>query len=216
MKKRVLATIVAISAISSVGFASPMTDYSQGNVAVDLSVRASNHTDMDGNSGDGKTANFNYGLTVGMGDNWAFQYKKDNADSKTFTEGGGNTGHTELESNQYNVLYKLDQNLSAFVGLTNTKAKYRMNASLDTDNAVGYQVGLVGTMPLAPKLTGYASLGLGNKITDYQIGLGYEVFQNVELNVGYQDTKFKKLHYSGESDFDYKAHGMTYGLTYKF
>jgi hypothetical protein len=218
--KKVLSGVAALLMVSSVGFASPLTDYSQGKVAIDLSVRSSNDITSDGYDYDGKTSNFNYGATVGLGNGFAFQYKQDNADSKDRSFGSLYiTEHTELKSNQYNVLYQVNPNVSAFVGLINTKPQWKDSAGYGGSgkNTTGYQVGVIGTMPIADKTTVYASLGYGDKIEDYEFGIGYEVATNLELNVGYKDTKFKKLNMNdGSSDFNYKAHGLTYGVTYKF
>lgn len=216
--KKVLSGVAALLMVSSVGFASPLTDYSQGKVALDLSVRSSNDVTADGTDFDGKTSNVNYGVTVGLGNKFAFQYKQDNADAKDKYDSVGVNGHPELGSNQYNVLYQLNPNVSAFVGLTNTQPTLKSTfGSQDGKHTTGYQVGVIGTVPLGDKTTAYASLGYGDQIEDYELGLGYAVAQNLELNVGYKDTKFKKLNMNqGDSDFDYKAHGLTYGVTYKF
>jgi len=216
--KKVLSGVAALLMVSSVGFASPLTDYSQGKVAIDLSVRSSNDVTDNGTSYDGKDTNFNYGVTVGLGNKFAFQYKQDNADAKDKYWGAGYSDHSEVASNQYNVLYQINPNVSAFVGLTNTKPTYKYTGnSHDGKNTTGYQVGVIGTVPIGDKATAYASLGYGDQIEDYEFGLGYAIAQNLELNVGYKDTKFKKLNWNvGGSDFTYKAHGLTYGVTYKF
>lgn len=219
--KKVLSGVAALLMVSSVGFASPLTDYSQGKVAVDLSVRSSNDVTADGNDYDGKTSNFNYGVTVGLGNNLAFQYKQDNADTKNYSDFNGPSvsGHAELESNQYNILYQVNPNVSAFVGLTNTKPQLKTSdGDWNGKNSTGYQVGVVATVPIADKTTAYASLGYGDKIEDYEFGLGYAVATNLELNVGYKDTKYKKLQLQDPdtNDFNYKVHGLTYGITYKF
>jgi len=212
--KKILSGVAALLMVSSVGFASPLTDYSQGKVALDLSVRSSNDVTADGIDFDGKTSNVNYGVTVGLGNKFAFQYKQDNADAKDKYFGAGISLHPELASNQYNVLYQINPNVSAFVGLTNTQPTLN---SQDGKHATGYQVGVIGTVPIGDKATAYASLGYGDKIEDYEFGLGYAIAPNLELNVGYKDTKFKKLNMNdGDSDFTYKAHGLTYGVTYKF
>lgn len=215
--KKLLSGVAALLMMSSVGFASPLTDYSSGKVAVDLSVRSSNDLTVNGFDLDGKTSNVDYGATIGLGNGFAFQYKRDNADSKNYTNLGV-TAHTELQSNQYNLLYQLNPNVSAFAGLTNTKAQIKSTVQdIDGKNDVGYQVGFIGSVPIADKTTAYGSLGYGNKIEDYEVGLGYEVAKNTELNVGYKDTKFKKLTLQdSDYEFDYRANGLTYGLTYKF
>lgn len=98
MKKIALATLIAC-AMSSVAMASPLTDYSKGNAALDITYRNTSTYDVDakidglgnldqlvngisdGNHPNplrmlsGKT-NVEWGFTYGIGNNWALQYRQ--------------------------------------------------------------------------------------------------------------------------------------------
>jgi predicted porin len=85
MRKCVLA-ILFIFALSSVAFASPLTDYSKGKAALDLNYRVSpdydaslgvKGTDLDtGKVGFDGDSNVEWGFTYGIGNNWALQYRQ--------------------------------------------------------------------------------------------------------------------------------------------
>jgi hypothetical protein len=112
---------------SAVGFASPLTDFSQGKGALDITLRPSSNLDFEGESLDGTSSNFDLGLTLGLGNNFAFQWQKSTAKSKLFgtLSDGVNTAtgsmNTKLTANQFNILYKLEKNFIAFVGYTQAK-----------------------------------------------------------------------------------------------
>ncbi|MDD4601750.1 hypothetical protein SDC9_13699 [bioreactor metagenome] len=91
MKKIVLAVLFTF-ALSSVAFASPLTDYSKGKAALDINYRVSPDYNVDSKFGDfnlkeeakniGLPTNFDgdsnveWGFTYGIGNNWALQYRQ--------------------------------------------------------------------------------------------------------------------------------------------
>ena len=91
MKKCIMA-ILFIFVLSSVAFASPLTDYSKGKAALDINYRVSPDYDVDARAGDinimkqAKDAglptsfdgdsNVEWGFTYGIGNNWALQYRQ--------------------------------------------------------------------------------------------------------------------------------------------
>ena len=238
--KKVILTSAILLAFSAVGMASPLTDYSQGKVAVDISVRPSMDVEGSDSSGilkaDGKNNNLDLGLTVGLGNKFAFQYKNNHGDSKKYLVNDiiygyaiNGTIHSELKAQEFNMLYKVDKSLSAFLGYTTAKASLHASGTVDGqpaagslagNSANGYQVGLIGTTLIGDKAVAYGVLGIGNKISSYEIGLSYEVAKDIDLNIFYKDTKYKKLklEYNGtqSGEFDYKASGIGYGVTFKF
>jgi len=239
--KKILNGVAALLMVSSVGFASPLTDYSQGKVALDVLFRPSADLNLYGYSYDGRNDNWGYGLTVGLGNKFALQYRNSKDDAKAETDISSYLNQScknALTAQEYNVLYQLDKGLSAFAGVTNIKAAQDVYFSRDTHwismsgpvmpagssilekSITGYQVGVIGSTQIGDKMKAYGVVGVGNHIENYEIGLGYEVVKNVEVNVGYRETTYKKMKisYKGiDSDaFDYKVKGMSYGITYKF
>lgn len=182
--RKILLIITLILAFSSVGFASPQTDYSQGKVSIDYAFRP--NLDLDWSSKgtlDGKSGNHDLGITIGLGNNFAFQFQNQTADSKSYYFSDPSTpftANTETNANQFNLLYKLDNNVSAFVGYVNAKTDVKLSGSetISGKRVNGWQVGLVASTPLAEKLTGYGSVGFGSKIENFEIGLGYALSKN--------------------------------------
>ncbi|MBP2654276.1 MAG: hypothetical protein H6Q73_1845 [Firmicutes bacterium] len=223
MKKSILITTVALAfSLASVCSASPLTDFSTGKASIDLNVRSCGDVDVSAESYsytlDGKNDNFEGALTYGLGNNFAVQYRNTTGDSKTI---GYYSLKTTSKAQEFNVLYKVNNNLEAFVGWTQAKAgisSYSMK--LNGNDVNGYQIGVTGFATLSPKVNGYASIAAGNHITNYGVGVGYELSKNCEFNIGYKDTKYKDLSivYAGDSysGYDYELKGMTYGVTLKF
>ncbi len=234
LKKVVLGTILTLS-VASICAAGPLTDYSQGKTSLDLTYKPSSDLEIEGFSIDGKSANFDVGFTAGLGNKTAIQYRFGTADSKSYSYTGDLYGYsvdgsakTTLDAHELNVLYQLDKNVSAFVGFTSTRVGGKVSGTVDgiagsesvktTNN--GFQVGFVGTAELADKLNAYGVVGVGNKITNYEVGLSYEVAKNTELNLGYRNTKYKNLEVSAYGyttpEFSYKTEGLTLGVTMRF
>lgn len=239
MKKKVLLTLAAAMAVSSVSFASPLSNYDQGKLAIDLNTSISpkvelSSGDLSGN--DDAKNRLGAAVTYGLGDKWAVQYKYLDNKSKTYAyediapgdyESG--TLNAQLSSHEFNVLYQLDPNISAFVGWTKASAKVNYSYQLGTSPSTiietgsgtekqsknGYQIGLIGQTKLADKVTGWASVSAGNKITGYEIGVGYDMSEFTEFNVFYRNTKYKDFNIADEK-FDVKTKGLGAGITFKF
>ena len=91
MKKIVMA-VLFIFALSSVAFASPLTDFSKGKAALDINYRVSPDYDLDARVNDFNVnaaakeiglptkfdgdSNLEWGFTYGIGNNWALQYRQ--------------------------------------------------------------------------------------------------------------------------------------------
>jgi opacity protein-like surface antigen len=83
--KKIVLVALLIFAMSSMAMASPLTDYSKGNAALDINYRNSSTYDVNagingtplngGISFDGKH-NYEWGFTYGIGNNWALQYRQ--------------------------------------------------------------------------------------------------------------------------------------------
>ncbi|MBP2642159.1 MAG: hypothetical protein H6Q67_46 [Firmicutes bacterium] len=241
MKKSIFITTVAlVFAVASVGSASPLSDFSTGKASIDLNVRSGGDIEVsaegDSVTGDAKDCNFEGTITYGLGNNFAIQYRNTTGDSKKYNGTvyydsyvlDGNINGTS-KAQEFNVLYTLNKNFIAYVGWTQAKAGFDASGtvngapasiSMSGNNTNGYQVGLTGVTNFGAGFNGYATVAAGNHITNYEIGVGYEIAKNCELNIGYKDTKYKDLSISyggySYSGYDYEFKGMTYGATYKF
>jgi hypothetical protein len=239
MKKKVLLTLAAAMAVTSVSFASPLTNYEKGSTAIDISSSISPKFEISagGVSGsDDAKERLGAGVTYGLGNKFALQYTYLDNKTKEYLvyENMGfdyenATLNAKLTGHEINVLYQINPNVSAYVGMTRSKAKvtetdnYGPNPGNITDSESysesqtknGYQVGLVGQTKLADKLTGWASVSAGNRVNAYEIGLGYDVAKNTELNLFYREVKYKDFDVY-DTKVDVTTKGLRAGVTFKF
>lgn len=208
-KKLLLATVMGLTLAASTAMAAPLDDYSAGKVAVDVGFNWGSKTklDSDVDSISNKPA-MNAGVTVGLGNKMAVQYKYDNWQTKTV--------YNEIDSVQFgyqkhqlNLMYQVAPGISPYVGWRHDKGN--MNVSdlgtlSGSDNIL--QVGVLGQLKFAnnkAKLWGDIAVGTKNR-QSYEVGVGYEVVKNIDLNVTYQYNNIDSV----------KVQGMTTGVTYKF
>ncbi len=240
MKKKIFLTLAAAMAVTSVSLASPLSNYDKGNLAIDLTTSISPKVDVDvaqlGGASDDAKNRLGAGITYGIGNRLALQYKY--ADNKTKdyfyeettpSDYNNETDSVQIFAHELNVLYQVNPNFSAFVGLTKTSAKlnwshnYGPNSGniIDSQSGTvkqsqnGYHVGFIAQTKLADKVTGWASASAGNKLTAYEVGVGYDVAKNTELNVFYRNNKYKKNELDGV-EFDVTTKGLGAGVTVKF
>lgn len=177
MKKTVF-TLVLIFSIMSVCAASPLTDYSQGKVAIDYTYRPSfdmetspevsgseniqKPVDYINNEINKREKNFSgkakldWGITAGLGNNWAFQYRglKAEADGNTYPIENPPTANLvksnnsplavtltpQVKSQEFNALYKLSEGFSAFAGLVEVSPSVKVSPRyIERDGDVVYQ-----------------------------------------------------------------------------
>lgn len=232
MKKKVLLTVAAAMAVTSVAFASPLTNYDKGSLAIDLNTSISPEMESGGTV-DAKSR-LGAGITYGIGNKMALQYNYSDNKSKSFPDwfevgsyDADGFATAQVTGHQLNVLYQINPNVSAFAGLTRSKLKYSGSYVLSdgsgpigtlsasaTQTENGYQVGFIGQTQLSEKLDGWALISAGNRVNAFEIGLGYEVAKNTDFNVFYRQTKYKD--FGVDESVDVKMKGLGAGLTFKF
>jgi len=223
MRKTVSLAIAAATMLAAnIGFAAPLSDYSAGKTAIDLTFR---NTDV-ADKGPGydisfdKKNNMDWGITTGLGNKFAVQYNGYNAKTKdTYVEQFGISGKGELKNQELNVLYKIDDNVSAYMGVVQSKWTISddSSGSSSTDNKNKIQFGLIGSTKIADKTTVYASFAAGSDLTNWKVGLSQEIAPNIDLNVDYRSLKVKNLTGNDFTDkVDIAAKGLGLGVTYKF
>lgn len=202
MTKKIMLTAVLAVAVMGAAEAAPLKDYSAGKVALDLGF--SFGAKVNGSSA--KEA-MNGALTVGLGNNWAAQYKYDNYQASRIEE-----GKLGVQKHELNVLYKINPMFSAYAGWVRGNFEAKMDGEGDKFSKNTYQVGIQGQVQLAPKLTGWGSAALMGAGYGLEAGLGYEVVKNVDLNLGY---KYTRLRHVGD-DSTFAGRGFFAGASYKF
>lgn len=220
MKKRTpILFIVLLCSIlvASVSFASPLNDYSSGKTAIDVNwlpnLNGEAKSGVNSYEFDGKRNNFDWGITTGLGNKFALQYRQFNPVTKDYVLPGPTTIHGGVNTRELNVLYKLDKGLSAFVGVHQAK----ITASVPIDGATQntLQAGLVGTTKIAPNTNLYGVLGFGKNLFNGEAGISYEFAKATELSLFYRYKKIDNLRIdSSNVDTNFKGFGL--GLTHKF
>lgn len=219
--KKIIVSTVALTLMAAPGFASPLTDYSEGKVAVDIAIQSPSINDNFYSSPmDGKNA-LHYGITAGLGNHFAIQFK--NSSSKTKDYGVDVLGMTQVynekfDVNEYNVLYQFNKNVSALAGVVQVKGHYSDNyPSSDSTNQKNiFQVGLVGSVPIADKTDAYTTIAFGKDTTAWTLGVSYKLTKNVDFDLFYGYNTYKNLEWQLSSQSNVTLKGMGYGLTYKF
>ncbi|BBB91099.1 MAG TPA: outer membrane beta-barrel protein [Methylomusa anaerophila] len=217
--KKVLVALTGLMLFSSTALASPLTDYSQGKASVDLTWRNTENSISDVTIAFppyDKKYNLDAGITLGLGNNFAVQYRNFEPESAStgFVWFGVTYPDTaKFTFNEYNLLYKLDKNISVFTGLVTAKGKNVYAGSSDTKNF--WQFGVVGSAPIADKTTLWGSMGTGADLFNWEAGVSYEFSPGWEFNVNYRTIQSKKLHWPPYPT-DLNAEGLGFGVTYKF
>lgn len=231
MSKRALfvsLTVVCIWLVAGVSFASPLADFSQGKTTVDVTWfpnlsmkdRYASAFDNGTDRATGRKGNFDFGLTSGLGRKWAVQYRQFNPETKSYRT-GMDTQKFGFESQELNVLYELDQNLSAFAGWHQAKYTFTstINPNMSASNNNVIQIGLIGTTQIAPKTHLFGVIGAGKDLSSCEIGLSYEVTKQLDFSILY---RYKKAGQLDDVTFGqpYRdkvtAKGFGFGATYKF
>lgn len=260
MKKLVLA-VLFVFALSSVAMASPLTDFSLGKAALDLNFRSSPDYDVTvGVNGTGwksdkiafdGDSNLEWGFTYGIGNNWALQYRQatpkgtlgynwsdTDRESNGYQVTGVNIGlEAKTKVDEYNVLYKMNKNFTAFTGIVKASPSAKLSLGVEPifsgDIALAghdkniWQFGLQAVAPFADKFTGYGIAAFGSDYRNWEVGVGYQISKNLEFNVNYRDMKIDNMSMVGlniptengvigDVTSDVQQKGLGFGVTYKF
>lgn len=101
--------------------------------------------------------------------------------------------------------YHLTPYVSAYAGGSYVKTDtYRDKSSY------GYQVGLKGQLPLAERWQGFASVGVGDDVNTYEIGVGYDITPEWDAHIKYRESSVDV------DNYDDSVRGWQVGMGYKF
>lgn len=271
MKRISLITLILL-VIASIAAAAPLADYSAGKGSLELTWNVSqkletNYQGLGSFLPDSAKNKFSGGLTLGLGNNLAFQYKNRQGESSPLTASSGPLGTyhwsfvgpgpspgpgpgpspgivtidnisglilSRVQADEFNLLYKLNPNLSLFAGAIKVKATITWNGTVDyyhglghdidqvegsdSRSVTGYQLGLIAATKLGDKMTGWTTIGLGNKVESWEVGIGYPLAENLDLDLAYSHVRYKGLKAAvfGFNLDSVTASGLGIGLTYKF
>ncbi len=201
MNKILGLVIILLIMAANVCLASPLTDYAFGKVSLGVNFGVPSLTADNWHT---KTKlNVDYHVTAGLGFGYAVQYIYNDFKPKTYID-----GVDQLKAQQVNLLTNelkvLGGNISAFVGGSKTQ--------IVGDTAKnGIVAGLIGSVPIAPNTHAYATVSTGHYLDGYEVGIGYNLTRNMEVNLNYRNTNYKGL-----APGDILEKGSYGGVVYKF
>lgn len=225
MKKKSLAlAALAAACVTSFSFATPQTQWTQGEWQLDLgawnpkaSVDSNNfvaphkHGDI---SNDTKW-NFQGGLSYGLSDKLALQYNYYGLKTGTNHEMYGTDGN----ENEVNLVYSLNKNFAVYAGWNRIKNSFDKIDYEQTNNVA--QFGLIAKAPITDNFDFYAKGAIGTKDTAiWEAGLGYTFGDNFDLSAGYRyvntklSDKDEAKGFSDDANISYK--GFIATLSYRF
>ncbi|MBE6079996.1 MAG: porin family protein [Veillonella sp.] len=192
MNKKVLVATLAATMLTGAAFAAavPVTDINEGDSKIGVEYSFSQSVTGESGHADG----FGVNLQTGLTDKWALQYSynKVNLDQSS-----------DVKDHQLNAVYEFHPNFNGYVGGTYIKA--------GGDHETGLQVGVIGHMPLADRLQGFAKVGFGNDIKNtYQVGATYALNNEFDLSLYYQYDKYSV------DNGDGSVKGFHAGIGYNF
>ncbi len=135
-------------------------------------------------------------VTYVLNNHWDIQYVNN------YTKGDNDN---KINENYLVGNYRFTPYLSAYAG-----GSYVKTETYNTTKSYGYQVGLKGQLPLAERWQGFASVGVGDDVNTYEVGVGYDITPNWDAHIKYRSSSVDVDNY----DDDVK--GWQVGMGYKF
>lgn len=193
MKKIGLAiALTALVSASAVSLAAPIRNPEAGDLKANVNYgfhqkEGSRDADSRFTGGD---------VTYVVTDNLDVQYVNN------YTKGNGGN-----KVNEHYLLgnYRLTPYISAYAG-----GSYVKTETYNNTKSYGYQVGLKGQLPLTDRLQGFASVGVGDDVNTYEIGLGYDLTSDWDAHIKYRDSSVDV------DNYDDDVRGWQVGMGYKF
>lgn len=172
MKNKFLVTTLAAMMVTGAAFAAsvPVTQIEEGQSKVGVEYSFSQNVTGESGHADGYGVNLQTGLT----DKWGLQYSysKVNLDDRT-----------DVKDHQLVAVYNIHPNFNLYAGATYMRAA--------GDHETGLQAGVIGYMPLADRVQGFAKIGFGNDLKNtYQVGATYALTNEWDVSLYYQYDKY--------------------------
>lgn len=192
MKKILLATLLAALTVSSAALAAPLKNPQAGDLKANLNYGFS-QKEGDHDAGSRFTGG---DVTYMLSNRWGVQY------NNNYTK---RDEHHRINEHSLVGDYHFSPYLSAYGGATYVKTH-----TYNDKSSYGYQVGLKGQIPLAERWQGFASLGVGDDVDTYEVGVGYDITPEWDAHIKYRRSSVDVDNY----DDDVK--GWQIGMGYKF
>ena len=213
-KVLVLAGVLVVSSALQC-YASPNNDnYKKG--AVEVEVGASVFSKVKGTSdkiltkkvqADGDKG-YKYGINYGISDKFVLQYKGGTfitERAEVPQKVGENTfvlsGIAKAKANEFNLLYKVNDNVSAVVGYLDSSIAYNdvlftlpgKVASVPTEDIERFQAGIMYHKPINDKYTFYTNAVFGKDIHTINSGITYKISDDTSFSIGYAERVYRNV-----------------------
>lgn len=191
MKKIVAATLGLVFA-GTVAFASPSIDYTPGAVTAEFggTIDSTFSGKITGISAAAKSG-FKFGVTTGLGNGMALQYKEGHFKSEDLRAPWGNFIHGKSDLNELNLLYRISPNVSLVTGWLQNKISY--SADIAEAKVSGMHIGLAGSKRLSDQSNLFASVVAGKDTLFWEAGVSNKIGKDTYLNVSYAVREFKNV-----------------------
>ncbi len=215
MKKIYLLT-TCIALITATAFAAPQTDIKKGETAIDIGVISPKEA-LSGWDFPGKS-NPDIGITSGLSDRYALQYKYHGLTSKEHITSNPLTNeHLELNTQELNILYKLSKNTDVFIGVNRLQGddiEPIRTLSYETKNT--FQYGITSKIPLGNNIDAWGTVATGSDLLSCELGVSKSLSKNTDLNLYYRYMENKNINLKHFIPFDFESNGFGLGITMKF
>lgn len=220
MKKKIAAAVLGLlMAGVTAAYASPVTDFEKGHVTVEfgstLNSTFNGSREVTGEA-DGKSG-FKYGVTAGLGDDWAIQFKGGKFKSEVFSAysaslGDSVTTYGKSTHQEFNLIRRISPNVSAVAGWVQNKFSYGNTVAPATIASI--HAGVMADQKLNEKATLFAAVLGGKDVLFWEAGVSYKIAKDAHFNVSYGEREFKNVDlnvpaYSLYKKEDYKLKGIT-------
>lgn len=224
-------SLIGAMLIANVCMASPLTDYSQGNVSLDVSIASDTKVKITHHVADNpdtidslnaKSNNVAYNLTVGLG-GVGIQYR--NSPMQTVT-GYADYLLSDVSHNptfqEVNVLKQVNKNIAGFIGYHQAQDTFTIvdTREIKTDRKNTLQVGVIGKSALSKDAELFGIMAFGKDLTSYEAGITQKLGKGWAINLSYREKEVKNLELHdelvGDWKSDVKVSGVNWGVTYSF
>ena len=195
MYKKVAFLLTFFLTLASIVIASPLTDFSPGKVAVDIKYLSNLKFNGSDNYSaniktDGVNDNMDYVITAGLSNKIGIRYEQANFEFNNNTI--DKFCAYSVKNKEFAILYKVNKNINTFLGW-HRGSRRNLCRNLNSASNDYIQFGIIGKKKISNNLDAYGLIDLSNDYKQYEIGLGYKIAKNIDINLFY----YRIYHYRG-------------------
>lgn len=192
MRKIITALALVIILSASTALAAPEQGFEKGSLnfefgsTLNSKVSGKGHltAEVKGESG------FKTMVTAGLNKNWALQYKYGLFKSEQSTILGITT-YAQAKLQDFNLLYKVNPNITLIAGYEHTVISYGLAVSEASKSTAHF--GIKATKPLNQRATLFANIIAGNDVSLQEAGISYKLSKAGNFNIAYVKRKINDV-----------------------